>query len=65
MLRMGTTEITCPICGKAQKIENRECNQCFVEFAKGLDGTIAPSNRKYLCMVEDKEDMHIGVFRCV
>jgi len=58
-------EIECPVCGKSQKVCNRECNECFVEFVKGLDGTVAPPNRKFFTWVEDKESMEIGVFKCV
>ena len=58
-------EIQCPICGKVQKIENRECNQCFTEFIKGLDGTVAPPNRTFFSIQDDNEDLSQKVFRCL
>ena len=58
-------QIHCPVCGTVQKVEGRECNECFCEFIKGLDGTIAPPARKFFSIVDDQEDMSKGIFSCV
>ena len=58
-------EISCPSCGKSQKIENRRCNECFRDIVKESDGVIHPADRRFGFMQEDKEDMSQGVFRCV
>jgi hypothetical protein len=54
----------CPICGTEQRVENRECNQCFVEFVKGIDGTVSPPSRRFFVWVDDKDDMNEGIFNC-
>ena len=57
-------DISCPICGKPQKKCGRECNQCFKELIKSVDGTVPPDSRRYPKWKDDKEDMNKGVFIC-
>ena len=57
--------IECPVCGKSQKVCNRECNECFRNLVEDTEGTIPKPERRFGFWIDDTENMSKGVFRCI